>query len=383
MISQVSSGQRETTETCERMMDPRWMVMSFCHVRVYTVSCSSTHPIKSMPRLLILPPRQARDPTWRHACDTATERFVPRIYKGNHIATFHSRPSIPAVMEASITPPLEAIAKPLSDFHSVGYNTYIWTSPVYLSKSADQTPLILIFAWNAAAAKHIAKYTLSYQKLFPTSRILLVRCFTRDMFRRTSEYSPLLKSAIDLANEHVKNGGEVLVHSFSNGGGNQVNEFAKTWKQQFGTQMPMRIQVLDSSPTKGPWMKSHAAIAASLPKTLLWRWFGGALVHLLLACTFVAWTVLRKENKMVILCRQLNDRSVFDNTVPRVYLYSRADIMVGFEEADEHADIAESKGWDVTRVHFENSAHCGHLREDEAKYWAAIMEAWKKGPREA
>ena len=85
---------------------------------------------------------------------------------------------------------------------------------------------------------------------------------------------------------------------------------------------------------------------------------------------------------MVILYRELNDAEVFDTRVPRVYLYSRTDEMVGFEEADEHADVSIAKGWDVTKVQFENSAHCGHVREDEAKYWAAIMEAWRKGPRE-
>ncbi|KAF2030800.1 hypothetical protein EK21DRAFT_64754 [Setomelanomma holmii] len=286
-------------------------------------------------------------------------------------------------MASSGTPPSEAIAKPLSDFQKIGHETYIWTSPSYLSKNASHTPLIMIFAWNAAAAKHIAKYTISYRNLLPTSRILLIRCFIRDMFRRTSEYGPLSRPAMDLVNEHVATGGEMLVHSFSNGGGNQVNEFAKAWKARYGTKMPMRIQILDSAPTKGPWMKSHAAIAASLPKSWFWRWFGGALVHLLLACTFVIWVAVRKENKMVILCRELNDATVFDNAVPRVYLYSRADQMVGFEEADEHADIAASKGWHVTRVQFENSAHCGHVREDEAKYWDAIMKAWKTGHREA
>jgi hypothetical protein len=283
-------------------------------------------------------------------------------------------------MEPSTTPTGE-ISKPLSDFQAIGHNTYLWTSPSYLSKSASQTPLILICAWNAAAAKHIAKYTISYQKLFPTSRILLIRCFTRDMWRWPADYEPLLRPAMDLTHEHVQAGGEVLVHSFSNGGGNQINAFAKAWKVRFGETMPMRVQVMDSAPTKGPWMKSHAAIALSLPKSLFWRWFGGVMVHLLLLATFLLDKVLGQENKMVIICRELNDEKVFDNTVPRVYLYSRADQMVGFEEADEHADIAESKGWDVTRVQFEDSSHCGHVREDEVKYWAAITEAWKRGPR--
>lgn len=272
--------------------------------------------------------------------------------------------------------------KPLSDFQKIGHNIYVWTSPSYLSKPASETPLILLFAWNAAAAKHIAKYTVAYQTLFPTSRIVLIRCWTPDMFRRTASYGPLLKPAMDLVASHTAHGGDVLVHSFSNGGGNQVNEFAKAWHKTHGTKMPMRAQILDSSPTKGPWMKSHAAISASLPKTWFWAWFGGALVHLLLVGTWIVNQVLRRENKMIVLCRELNDEAVFDNRVPRVYLYSRADTMVGFDEADEHAEIARDKGWDVTKVQFEKSAHCGHVREDADRYWAAVMEAWKKGPRD-
>lgn len=286
-------------------------------------------------------------------------------------------------MEPSITPPPEKISKPLFEFQVIGHNTYLWTSPSFLSKDSSQTPLILIFSWNAAVAKHIAKYTITYQKLFPTSRILLIRCFTRDIVRRASTYARFLTPAMEVVHEHVQSGGEVLVHSFSNGGGNQVTELAKAWRARFGSLLPMRIQVLDSSPTKGPWMRSHAAIMLGLPKTWLWRWFGSAFVHFVILCYFAVATLLRNENKNIVITRELNDKSLFNSGVPRVYLYSRADQMVLFEEVDEHADIAKSKGWDVAKVQFEKSAHCGHLREDEAKYWAAIMEAWKKGPRKA
>jgi hypothetical protein len=283
---------------------------------------------------------------------------------------------ITSIMESS-TPPSAQVAKPLNNFETIGHNTYVYTPEAYLSTRAPTTPLLLLFSWNAAAAKHIAKYTIAYQRLFPTSRIILVRCFTGDMFRRTSAYSPLLAPAMDLVAEHTQAGGEVLVHSFSNGGGNQVNEFAKAWKKKYGTVMPMRLQVLDSSPTKAPWMKSHRAIMLSLPKNWFFRLFGSALIHMVLAATFVIWTATRRENKGVLICRELNDEKLFDKHVPRVYLYSLADDLVGPEEVEEHAGVAEKKGWEVTRVKFEKSAHCGHLREDEAKYWNAIMEAWK------
>jgi hypothetical protein len=286
-------------------------------------------------------------------------------------------------MDSSTTPPPDPASKPLSDFQAIGHNTYLWSSPSYLSKDAGQTPLVLVFSWNAASAKHIAKYTISYQKLFPTCRILLVRCFTRDMIRLDSTYAQFLAPAMDIVHQHVQSGGEVLVHSFSNGGGNQANEFAKAWRTRFGSKLPMRVQVLDSSPTKAPWMRSHAAIVLGLPKTLLWKWFGGAFIHFILLCYYTTVTLMGSESKHNIICRGLNDKSLFDSNVPRVYLYSRADQMVLLEEVVEHADIAESKGWDVVKVQFEKSAHCGHLREDEAKYWAAVMEAWRKGPRKA
>lgn len=276
-------------------------------------------------------------------------------------------------MESSITP--TSVAQPLTDFTAIGHNMYLWTSDSYTSRS----PLILLFAWNAAATRHIAKYTVSYQRLFPSSRILLQRCYTSDMFTREALYPSLLMPALNITRQHIEDGGEVLVHSFSNGGGNQVNEFAKAWKGKYGTKLPMRCQIMDSSPTKGPWMKSHAAISAGLPRTWFWKWFGGLLVHILLLGSFLANVARRKENKMVVLCREMNDDNVFDKSAPRVYIFSRIDQMVGCEEVEEHAAIAKRKGWDVTMVRYETSAHCGHVREDGQKYWGAITEAWKAG----
>ncbi|KAF2477641.1 indole-diterpene biosynthesis protein-like protein PaxU [Lindgomyces ingoldianus] len=267
--------------------------------------------------------------------------------------------------------------KPLSEFQKIGYNTFIWTPPSY----SAQSPLIFFFAWNAAAAKHIAKYTLAYQKLFPSARILLVRCNTPDMFRKAESYRKLQTPAFEVVQEHVRSGGEVLVHSFSNGGGNQVVHFAKLWRDEEGGFLPMRAQILDSSPGKGPWMRSHAAIVLSLPRTFLWRVFGGLAVHLLLLMIFLFNMVTRKEPKFIIMGRELNDPTIFSTKAPRVYLYSKADQMVGHDEVEEHADDATSKGYDVRKVRFESSPHAGHVREDEGKYWGAVMDAWNRGRR--
>jgi hypothetical protein len=277
-------------------------------------------------------------------------------------------------MAVAVTPLV--VTNPLSDFNKIGYNTYLYTPSTY---SPPTSPLILFFSWNGAAAKHIAKYTVAYQRLFPSARIVLIRCFTIDTFRTKATYRAQHTPAREVVHEHIKSGGEVLVHSSSNGGGKQVVEFAKGWVDVYNCTLSMRCQILDSGPGLGTWMKSHAAISASFPKSILWKYLGSAAVHFLLALVFVFNNVTRSENMMVVMSRELNDPEIFDNGVPRVYLYSKADQMVDWTEVEDHADQAVGKGWGVERVRFEKSSHVGHILEDGERYWGAVMRGWEKG----
>ncbi|KAF2106898.1 hypothetical protein BDV96DRAFT_309854 [Lophiotrema nucula] len=284
-------------------------------------------------------------------------------------------------MATSRITPDAAVAQPLADFQKIGHNTFIYTPESYTRSSS----LVLFFSWMGAAPKHIAKYSVAYRKLFPNARILLVRCELPDMFHSRAQYRKLQAAALNVVAEHVKGsveqGGDVLVHSSSNGGGKQVIEFSKSWKEMYGEPLSMRTQILDSSPGIGDWQKSHAAISLSLPRNLFFKLFGSFLVHSFLLITFVINTLLRRENDILVLRRELNDTTLFSTKAPRVYLYSKADAMVGHEEVEEHADEAAGEGWDVQKVRFENSPHAGHVREDEGKYWGAVMDAWNKGPK--
>ncbi|KAF2734800.1 hypothetical protein EJ04DRAFT_228668 [Polyplosphaeria fusca] len=268
---------------------------------------------------------------------------------------------------------------PLSSFDTLGPNTLLYTPQDWALEA--NAPLILFFSWMSAAAKYIAKYTAMYHKLFPHSRILLVRANLADMFRSSAAFEQSRKPAFDIVREHVKGGGEVLLHSSSNGGGKMVVEFMKMWKRLEGGVLPIRAQVLDSSPGRGGWRRSHAAIVMSLPKSTLWRWFGSIGVHCFLLGMAISDKVARRENAMITMCRRLNDAGLFYRKAPRVYVYSRADVMVGDDEVEQHADEAAEKGWVVKKVRFEKSPHAGHIMEDEGRYWESIMEAWNKGAR--
>ncbi|KAF2274514.1 indole-diterpene biosynthesis protein-like protein PaxU [Westerdykella ornata] len=267
------------------------------------------------------------------------------------------------------------VPNPLSDFEKIGYHTFLHTPSTY----TYQSPLIVMFTWMGAAPKHIAKYAVAYRRLFPTARILLIRCELLDVFRGSLASQKLLRPALKVVREHVDTGGDMLVQNFSNGGGIQLVEFAKLWRATVGTPLPMRAQIIDSAPGKGSWSRSYKAIYVSLPRNTLTKLFGPLLVHFFLLSYFVWKTITFKENGIVTMCRELNDPELFDVKPPRVYLYSKADEMVGHEEVDGHAEQAANLGWHVVKVLFEKSAHAGHIREDSGKYWSAIMDAWNQG----
>jgi hypothetical protein len=255
----------------------------------------------------------------------------------------------------------------------IGHNTYLFTPSTQTSSS----PLIFIFSWNAAAAKHIAKYTISYRKLFPGSRILLVRSFTSDFFRSQSAYEKLLAPALKVVQASIAEDRDILIHGFSNGGANQLIASAELYRKTVGTALPHRILVLDSSIGKGGYKRSFAAIYLSLPRTVFFTIFGSLIVHSILVLSWFMWTFSRRPNKAIELREAANNPELFDKKVPRLYLYSKADEMVGYDEVDEHAEEAEAKGYIVRKVLFEKSAHTGHIREDPERYWGAIIELWK------
>jgi pimeloyl-ACP methyl ester carboxylesterase len=229
-----------------------------------------------------------------------------------------------------------------------------------------------------AAAKHIAKYTVAYRRLFPSSRIVLIRCDLADIFKRSEILQSQLKPAFEVVQGHIKEGGELLVQSFSNGGGTLLVEFGKLWQAKNRTALPMRAQMIDSAPGKGGWTRSHAAIYVSLPRNVLTKIFGSVAIQLFLFSVFLWDKAMRKENSMLTMARLLNDPELFDIKAPRVYLYSKADAMVGDDEVEEHAEQAAATGRHVITVRFEKSPHAGHIMEDEGKYWGAVKKAWNR-----
>ncbi|KAF2756403.1 hypothetical protein EJ05DRAFT_477562 [Pseudovirgaria hyperparasitica] len=273
--------------------------------------------------------------------------------------------------------------KPLDEFVRLADNVLLYapSSSSGAGNNVSNDMLIVSCTWMGAASKHIAKYTDGYKTLFPSAAILLVRNNLSDMLfasRADKRLDPALSVIRKYAQtRHSKAPPMILIHSFSNGGANQLISLSTLFLAAEHRPIPARALILDSSPGTATWQRSHAAITLSLPRNNpLIRILGALLVHALLLAVALYHILTRSEHRITTNNRLLNDPALVDRRARRVYAYSRADVMVGWEDVERHAGVAREKGWGVELVRFEGSAHAGHVLEDRARYWAAVERAW-------
>jgi hypothetical protein len=229
-----------------------------------------------------------------------------------------------------------------------------------------------------AASKHILKYVVGYQSVFPTSPILMLTNSISDIVLRTPKYhKENLKPAIRLIHEVAltKQNPKILLHLFSNGGAHHITHLAFLYRRQYRTPLPVTGMVLDSAPGRATYGRSVKALSIGLPRFILLRVIGLLVIHFLCTLMWIRHHVFRQENIITKVRRQLIDPELFPTAAQRVYIYSKTDEMVGWEHVEWNAKQAAQNGYSVRTERYENSKHVGHLMKDSDRYWDAVRGA--------
>jgi hypothetical protein len=229
-----------------------------------------------------------------------------------------------------------------------------------------------------AAPKHILKYIIGYQALFPKSPMLVLTNTLYDiMTRRTRGYKEKLKPALRVIREAAKSKEDpvILLSLFSNGGANLATSLAYFYHQNFNEPFPVSGMVLDSAPGVATYRRSIAAMSVGLPRFILLRILGYIVIHFLCLMMWITHHVFKQENAISQIRKQLVDPTLFPVTAPRVYVYSKTDRMVGWEDVEYNANLAKQNGYTVSTERYENTEHVGHLRQDPQRYWAVVKSA--------
>ncbi|KAF3398223.1 hypothetical protein F1880_006183 [Penicillium rolfsii] len=281
----------------------------------------------------------------------------------------------------------------LEGFNAIGESIYLHRPPVHAFPDPTSPSLVILCTWvGGATPRRINKYLAQYQELFPTSSLLLITTSVSDAaFRPLRWIRANLKPARDTINQIV--GGEVgqtpaktsssqrgiLLHLFSHGGGIIASQLALSMKGEpdCGDLFfhHLRTIILDCCPGDDSFARMYEAARVSLPQTPVAQLLGKTVMYPALA---VLNTIQQAGLARAVkdLRDILNASSTFGSRPRRLYISSKEDVVIGWEDVQSHLEDARNRGYSVGQVLFEQGPHCGLVMEDPTRYWDAVKKFW-------
>ncbi|KAH8901200.1 hypothetical protein GQ53DRAFT_590306, partial [Thozetella sp. PMI_491] len=260
--------------------------------------------------------------------------------------------------------------------------------------SIESPETIVLCTWGGGKVKHINKYIDGYRALFPASRLILVESsMFETMFctveKHTQSMLPLLDGLFPpRCGKEGCYSKRTLIHVMSNSGGVSFvsSIIAYQNRQAQGNQQPFPHTLLICDSTPGALTISEVVTRASMAlaiSTPQWVPVPTTVMHGLWAFVlFVTFSV----SGLVLGGREIgwkyedgihNPKFTSPTETTRLYLYSKADKLVLWEDIEKSIAVAKEMAYNCLVERFEKSAHVSHASEDPERYWGAISNAWE------
>ncbi|GAB1313758.1 DUF829-domain-containing protein [Madurella fahalii] len=259
------------------------------------------------------------------------------------------------------------------------------------SGEPDHPTTVVIYGWGDARPRHVAKYIYGYRQLFPNARIVVIfspilKALYQTLEARSKTMFPVIEAVYpqipDLQNAESRE--RVLLHVMSNTGGMNCAATMNAYTKRTGGKLfPHDMLVCDSTPGSthflpniGPWSRAMAlGVAPWLPWPFI---ITQALAAMFLGTLHGFGWLIGATSAAEFSTGAVNDARLSDVSAKRLYLYSKEDDIIHWEDIEKHAADARQKGWSVSAEVFEGTPHVGHMRAHPEQYWRAIARAWKE-----
>ncbi|KAJ5819250.1 hypothetical protein N7474_004841 [Penicillium riverlandense] len=256
--------------------------------------------------------------------------------------------------------------------------------PVSSAAAPTSSPaLVILCTWlGGATPRRINKYVAQYRQMYPGACILLLTTTLPDlMFRSFSTLRNRLKPAGRAIRRVLALHGSrgTLLHLFSHGGGNIAVQLALSLKEEEDAGAAffssLRGIILDCCPGDDTLHRAIGAARMSVPQTAVAQVLERAFLSptLTVVNRLQHAGVLRSVRDLRAL---LLDASIFGTKPRRLYIYSKEDVMVGWEDVQMHVEDARALGYSTQELVFEHGQHCGLVMEDPDRYWTTVQRFW-------
>lgn len=256
---------------------------------------------------------------------------------------------------------------PIDGFTRIGPLSSLYR-PAQNDQDASGPALVLLCTWMAALPQHISKYTAGYRLLYPNATILVCQSTPHSL---TWGYD--ITVPLSIITSSLKQGSKapVILHAFSNGGCTTAIQIAVRLAKA-GTTPLFSKMVIDSAPARASLTAGVKAFSFAFPSNPVLRPLIKAYFYIVLSLWMYIHKILRIEDGMARVYRRTNDLTLFPSSIPRLYLYSKADELIPWRRVHAHADVAREDGYAVREEVFEKAPHCNLLKEDAQRYWEAV-----------
>ncbi|KAJ5111991.1 hypothetical protein N7532_000036 [Penicillium argentinense] len=255
---------------------------------------------------------------------------------------------------------------------------------------ADEPTTIMIFGWGDGMPKNVSKYADGYHELYPSARIIVVLSRTlhasnQPLDARVEAMMPVVDMVFPTPTGDGAGEERVLMHAMSNTGGIFTAATVVAYQKRHGTDktLPHTLLVCDSTPGSldfasqvGRWSR---AMAVGTAKFFPWPSIvTQGLWYAFLWANFALEWVRGSEPSGVWATRIMNDQTIAPISSNRLYLYSKEDEIIWWEDLEHAVAQVKSLGYKVDLEMFEGSPHVGHMRLHPEQYWNKVSNAWKE-----
>ncbi|EFQ33006.1 hypothetical protein CGRA01v4_00514 [Colletotrichum graminicola] len=266
---------------------------------------------------------------------------------------------------------------PLPAIQELSPTTFLYDPPSAVP-DPNSPKLIAIFSWMSAQDAHIAKYTSRYMALYPSARILLVKCpFIHTLSARISKREikpavPIIRALAD-STPPSEARPQLLLHVFSNGGATNFAKFLDMYADADRAgrlALPPHVTLYDSCPGGFHWMRSYRALSASMPRIL------APLAHVFIGLFWLLHVPFGRRGFFGKMWAALRQKALLVSEKRRAYMYSKEDRMIHWADVEKHAEESRQVGFKVRTERFEGSQHVAHSKLNPSRYWGLVKEVW-------
>ncbi|XP_055683953.1 transmembrane protein 53 [Lutzomyia longipalpis] len=227
----------------------------------------------------------------------------------------------------------------------------------------NTVPIVLLLGWAGCQDKYLMKYS----KIYEDRGLITVRYTApvENLFWKRSSLKVIGEKILKLIYDMNFDAHPLFFHVFSNGGAYMYQHINYAMRR---STRPVQVwgMIFDSAPGERRFSSLYGAISAIYGRERSFNW----LVSFLISATLTVMWLIEDVYSVIRsfwnpheppLWNPMKNLKNATHSCPQMFLYSKEDTIIPYQDIESFADYRQSKGVFVKKICFEKSEHVKHF----------------------